>query len=204
MDIVIDRHHGAPLTEEEIITHMHEEGLTPHGWGNAPGERTAGMSTATRRCCTASAARSSSTQIRATLISDPKTGWCCHHTRVTQPPSAQRACAALKHPARVRPLLDKRARRGMSEHSPSRALMNKSACCTNPGRGSSAGTSRAVLEQVPHIWGSNRPAHPLCDKLKYSDRVPKVEPAVSLLDRRHRENPSDNRAPTRLIGRVQS
>ena len=38
MDIVIDRHHGAPLTEEEIITHMHEEGLTPHGWGNAPGD----------------------------------------------------------------------------------------------------------------------------------------------------------------------
>jgi len=174
MDIVIDRHHGAPLTEEEIITHMHEEGLTPHGWGNAPGERTAGMSTATRRCCTASAARSSSTQIRATLISDPKTGWCCHHTRVTQPPSAQRACAALKHPARVRPLLDKRARSGMSEHSPSRALMNKSLSG----------------------WGE-APLYIQTGRLH-------VEPTVSLLDRRHRENPSDNRAPTRLIGRVQS
>ena len=38
MDIVIDRNHGAPLTEEEIIARMHEEGLTPHRWGNAPGD----------------------------------------------------------------------------------------------------------------------------------------------------------------------
>ena len=38
MDIVIDRHHGAPPTEEEIIARMREEGLTPYGWGNAPGD----------------------------------------------------------------------------------------------------------------------------------------------------------------------
>src|ERR1700761_2916837 len=65
------------------------------------------MSTTTRRCCTASAAGSSSTPTRATLILDPETGWCCHHTLVMQPLSAQRVCAALKRPATVRPFIDK-------------------------------------------------------------------------------------------------
>ena len=112
MDIVVDRHQGAAPGEDEIIARMRGEGLTPHGWGNAPAIHTAGMSTATRRCCTASAAGSSSTQTRATLILDPETGWCCRHTLVTQPPSAQKVCAALKRPARACPLLDKRARGG--------------------------------------------------------------------------------------------
>jgi len=36
MDIVIDRHHGAPPSAEEIIARMHEEGLNPHSWGKRP------------------------------------------------------------------------------------------------------------------------------------------------------------------------
>jgi len=38
MDIAVDRHHGAPPSEDEIIVRMREESLTPHGWGNAPGD----------------------------------------------------------------------------------------------------------------------------------------------------------------------
>ena len=38
MDIRVDRHHGPPPSESEIIARMREEGLTPEGWGNAPGD----------------------------------------------------------------------------------------------------------------------------------------------------------------------
>ena len=38
MGIVVDPHQGAPPSENEIIARMRAEGLTPHGWGNAPGE----------------------------------------------------------------------------------------------------------------------------------------------------------------------
>jgi hypothetical protein len=38
MDILIDRHQGPPPSENEIIQRMREEGLTPHGWSNAPGD----------------------------------------------------------------------------------------------------------------------------------------------------------------------
>ena len=38
MGIVVDRHQGPPLDENEIIALMRTEGLAPHGWGNAPGD----------------------------------------------------------------------------------------------------------------------------------------------------------------------
>ena len=38
MDIVINWDHGPPPSEGEIIARMHEDGLNPHGWGNAPGD----------------------------------------------------------------------------------------------------------------------------------------------------------------------
>lgn len=30
---------GSPLSEDEIVASMRAEGLTPHGWGNSPGDR---------------------------------------------------------------------------------------------------------------------------------------------------------------------
>jgi len=38
MDIVVDRHQGPPPSDNEIIARMREERLTPHSWGNAPGD----------------------------------------------------------------------------------------------------------------------------------------------------------------------
>jgi quercetin dioxygenase-like cupin family protein len=38
MSFVIDRNQGEPPTENEIIARMRAEGLTPHGWGNPPGD----------------------------------------------------------------------------------------------------------------------------------------------------------------------
>ena len=38
MSIVIDRHQGPPMDENEIIALMRGKGLVPHGWGNAPGD----------------------------------------------------------------------------------------------------------------------------------------------------------------------
>jgi hypothetical protein len=35
---VVERHDGAPPGEEEIAARMRAEGLTPHGWGNGPGD----------------------------------------------------------------------------------------------------------------------------------------------------------------------
>lgn len=38
MGIVVDRHEGAPLGEADLAAQMRAEGLSPHGWGNAPGD----------------------------------------------------------------------------------------------------------------------------------------------------------------------
>ena len=35
---VVERHEGAPPGEQEIAARMRGEGLTPHGWGNGPGD----------------------------------------------------------------------------------------------------------------------------------------------------------------------
>src|SRR5256886_12525932 len=34
----VERHDGAPPGEDEIAARMRAEGLSPHGWGNAPGD----------------------------------------------------------------------------------------------------------------------------------------------------------------------
>jgi mannose-6-phosphate isomerase-like protein (cupin superfamily) len=34
----VERHDGAPPGEDEIAARMHAEGLSPHGWGNGPGD----------------------------------------------------------------------------------------------------------------------------------------------------------------------
>ena len=38
MDVVVGRHSGAPPGEGELAARMGAEGLSPHGWGNAPGD----------------------------------------------------------------------------------------------------------------------------------------------------------------------
>src|SRR5262249_62166148 len=38
MGFVIDRRQGPPPGENEVIALMRDEGLSPHGWGNAPGD----------------------------------------------------------------------------------------------------------------------------------------------------------------------
>jgi hypothetical protein len=38
MDVVVDRHEGAPPGEADLAARMRAEGLSPHGWGNAPGD----------------------------------------------------------------------------------------------------------------------------------------------------------------------
>src|SRR5258708_29537727 len=38
MGVVVDRHDGAPPVEGELAARMRAEGLSPHGWGNAPGD----------------------------------------------------------------------------------------------------------------------------------------------------------------------
>jgi quercetin dioxygenase-like cupin family protein len=38
MDVVVDRHSGAAPDEDELAARMRAEGLSPHGWGNAPGD----------------------------------------------------------------------------------------------------------------------------------------------------------------------
>jgi len=37
-DAAVERHDGAPPSEDEIAARMHAEGLSPHGWGNGPGD----------------------------------------------------------------------------------------------------------------------------------------------------------------------
>ena len=38
MGMVVDRHNGAPPGEDELAARMRADGLSPHGWGNAPGD----------------------------------------------------------------------------------------------------------------------------------------------------------------------
>jgi hypothetical protein len=36
-DAAVERHDGTPPGEDQIAARMRAEGLSPHGWGNAPG-----------------------------------------------------------------------------------------------------------------------------------------------------------------------
>jgi quercetin dioxygenase-like cupin family protein len=38
MMVAVDRHAGVPSSEGELAARMRGEGLSPHGWGNAPGD----------------------------------------------------------------------------------------------------------------------------------------------------------------------
>jgi hypothetical protein len=35
---LVERHDGPPPGEDEIAARMRAEGLSPHGWGNGPGD----------------------------------------------------------------------------------------------------------------------------------------------------------------------
>src|SRR5215831_8259669 len=37
-DAEVERHDGTPPGEDEIAARMRAEGLSPHGWGNGPGD----------------------------------------------------------------------------------------------------------------------------------------------------------------------
>ena len=37
-DAAVERHDGTPPREDEITARMRAEGLSPHGWGNGPGD----------------------------------------------------------------------------------------------------------------------------------------------------------------------
>jgi len=37
-DAAVERHDGTPLGEDQIAARMRAEGLSPHGWGNGPGD----------------------------------------------------------------------------------------------------------------------------------------------------------------------
>jgi quercetin dioxygenase-like cupin family protein len=36
--VAVDRHEGPPPGEDELAQRLRAEGLSPHGWGNAPGD----------------------------------------------------------------------------------------------------------------------------------------------------------------------
>ena len=37
-DAAVERHDGAPPAEDQIAARMRAEGLSPHAWGNGPGD----------------------------------------------------------------------------------------------------------------------------------------------------------------------
>ena len=37
-DAAVERHNGTPPGEDEIAARMRAGGLSPHGWGNGPGD----------------------------------------------------------------------------------------------------------------------------------------------------------------------
>jgi hypothetical protein len=57
MGIVVDQHQGLPPGEDDIIAMMRADGLSPHAWGNAPGDTYGRHEHGYERCCIASAAR---------------------------------------------------------------------------------------------------------------------------------------------------
>jgi mannose-6-phosphate isomerase-like protein (cupin superfamily) len=38
MNVAVDRHDGTPPAEAELAAQMRADGLSPHGWGNGPGD----------------------------------------------------------------------------------------------------------------------------------------------------------------------
>jgi hypothetical protein len=99
MGVVIDRHDGAPPGEGELAARMRAECLSPHGWGNDPGDTDGWHEHSYEKVpyC-----------VRGRIVFHPGAGdiepgqetrWCCRRTHLTRQPSAPRACAAPKRPA---------------------------------------------------------------------------------------------------------
>ena len=98
-DAAVERHDGTPPGEDQIAARMRAEGLSPHGWGNGPGDTYGWHEHGYERCCIASAAGSCSAPPAATSSSAPGRSWCSHRTPRTRQRPVRRACAASKRPA---------------------------------------------------------------------------------------------------------
>jgi hypothetical protein len=97
-DAAVERHDGTPPGEDEIAAWMRAEGLSPHGWGNGPGD-TYGWHEHGYEKVLYCAAGSCSTPPAVTSSSVRETRWSCRRTPRTRQRPARRACAASKRPA---------------------------------------------------------------------------------------------------------
>jgi hypothetical protein len=174
-DAAVERHDGTPPGEDQIAARMRAEGLSPHGWGNGPGDTYGWHEHGYEKCCTACAARSCSTLPAAISSSARETRWSSRRTPRTRQRSARRACAASKRLA-----------------SETRARL----------------TGSAMWRDVPDdLSRSGHPSSRLAGILSPGLRCiniqawrPRVESTAGLQGCGHREDASDNRAPTRRSG----
>ncbi len=99
-DAAVERHDGTPPGEDEIAARMRAEGLSPHGWGNGPGDTYGWHEHGYEKVlyCVRGAG-SCSTPPTATSSSARETRWSSRRTPRTRQRPARRACAASRRPA---------------------------------------------------------------------------------------------------------
>jgi len=97
-DTAIERHDGTPPGEDQIAARMRAEGLSPHGWGNGPGDTYGWHEHGYEKVLYCGAAGSCSASPAATSSSARETRWSSRRISRTRRRSVRGACAASKRP----------------------------------------------------------------------------------------------------------
>jgi hypothetical protein len=174
-DAAVERHDGTPPGEDQITARMRAEGLSPHGWGNGPGDTYGWHEHGYEKVLYCVRGQIVFHTAGGDIELGPETRWSSRRTPRTRQRSAPRACAASKRLA-----------------SETRARL----------------TGSATWQDVPDdLSRSGHPSSRLAGILSPGLRCiniqawrPRVESTAGLQGCGHREDASDNRAPTRRSG----
>ena len=95
----VERHDGTPPGEDEIAARMRAGGLSPHGWGNGPGDAYGWHEHGYEKVLYCVRGQIVFHTAGGDIELGPGDRWCSRHTPRTRQRSARTACAASKRPA---------------------------------------------------------------------------------------------------------
>jgi hypothetical protein len=98
-DAAVEQHDGTPPGEDEIAARMRAEGLSPHGWGNGPGDTYGWHEHGYEKMLYCVRGRIVFHTAGGDIELGPETRWSSRRTPRTRRRSARRACAASKRSA---------------------------------------------------------------------------------------------------------
>jgi hypothetical protein len=98
-DAAVERHDGTPPGEDQITARMRAEGLSPHGWGNGPGDTYGWHEHGYEKVLYCVRGQIVFHTAGGDIELGPETRWSSRRTPRTRQRSAPRACAASKRRA---------------------------------------------------------------------------------------------------------